>query len=292
MQQVNWDNLRYVLAVANKGSAAAAARELGVNRATVLRRINAFQEDLKCRLFERGDNGYVLTPEAEKIIDAAREVENTLFVMQRQIVGRELTLEGEVRVTTTDTFMESLITPHLATFHRKHPHIMVEVVTTRDILDLERRDADIAIRPTRTPPPNLAGRRIYRVEFGVCGALDGAREVDEPACFQQPWIGFDATLRSTPVGDWFETRIPAERVSMRVDSFLVAKTAAEHGIGLALLPRLLGDASSRLTRLSVSTEGLSNDLWLLTHPDLTRSARVNALIEHFTEAFGPGCPDP
>ena len=84
MQHINWDNLRYVLMVANKGSIAAAARELEVNRSTVLRRINAFQQDLNCRIFDRGDAGYGLTPEAEKMIDAAREVESTLFDMQRQ----------------------------------------------------------------------------------------------------------------------------------------------------------------------------------------------------------------
>jgi DNA-binding transcriptional LysR family regulator len=99
MQHINWDNLRYVLMVANKGSIAAAARELEVNRTTVLRRINKFQENLNCRIFDRGDTGYVLTPEAEKMIKAAREVENTLFDMQRQIAGHELKLEGELRVS-------------------------------------------------------------------------------------------------------------------------------------------------------------------------------------------------
>ena len=89
MQHINWDNLRYVLMVANQESISAAARELGVNRTTVLRRINRFQQDLNCRIFDRGDAGYVLTPEAEKMINAAREVENTLFNMQRQIAGRE-----------------------------------------------------------------------------------------------------------------------------------------------------------------------------------------------------------
>ena len=146
MQHLNWDNLRYVLMVANQSSIAAAARELGVNRTTVLRRINAFQESLNCRIFERADTGYILTPEAEKMIIAAREVEDILFNMQRQIAGRELKLEGALRVTTTDTFMVALLGPHLASFHRKHPHIVVEILTTNSILDLNRRDADVLSR--------------------------------------------------------------------------------------------------------------------------------------------------
>ena len=96
----------------------------------MLRRINKFQENLNCRIFDRGDAGYVLTPEAEKMINAAREVENTLFNMQRQIAGHELKLEGELRVTTTDSFMMSVLAPHLASFRRKHPHIVVDLLVT------------------------------------------------------------------------------------------------------------------------------------------------------------------
>ena len=131
MQQINWDNLRFVLTVAKRGSVAAAARELGVNRTTVLRRIDAFQQNLGCRIFERCKTGYVLTLEAEKIIDAAQEVESTLFNIQRQIEGRELRLVGELRVTTTDTLMVSIIGPYLAGFHRKHPAILVTVNMTK-----------------------------------------------------------------------------------------------------------------------------------------------------------------
>ena len=164
MQHLNWDNLRYVLMVANKGSIAAAARELKVNRTTVLRRINTFQDDLNCRIFDRGDAGYALTPEAEKMINAAREVESTLFNMQRQIEGRELKLEGEIRVTTTDTFMLAILGPHLASFSKKHPHIVVEVLITNSVLDLNRHDADVAIRPTAIPDSRLVGHRLSDVD--------------------------------------------------------------------------------------------------------------------------------
>ena len=146
MQHINWDNLRYVLMVAEKGSISAAARELGVNRSTVLRRIDAFQDSLQCRIFERSASGYSLTLEAEEMIRAARQVESTLYAMQRQIAGRELRLEGELRVTTTDTFVDSLIAPVLSQFHRRHPRIVVDVVVTNNVLDLNRRDADVAIR--------------------------------------------------------------------------------------------------------------------------------------------------
>jgi len=285
MQHLNWDNLRYVLMVANQSSIAAAARELGVNRTTVLRRINAFQESLNCRIFERADTGYILTPEAEKMIIAAREVEDILFNMQRQIAGRELKLEGALRVTTTDTFMVALLGPHLASFHRKHPHIVVEILTTNSILDLNRRDADVAIRPTRQPEANLVGRKIGDVEFGVYASTEYLPAVDQRDIFNQSWVGFDDSLRATPIGHWFDATINQAKITIRCDSFVAVKIAAENGLGLSLLPRFLGDSSNNLERLQVPTEELTTGLWLLTHPDLVRSAKVHAFIEHFSEAL-------
>jgi DNA-binding transcriptional LysR family regulator len=285
MQHINWDNLRYVLVVANKGSIAAAARELGVNRTTVLRRINTFQDNLNCRIFDRGDSGYVLTPEAEKMIDAAREVENTLFNMQRQIAGHELKLEGELRVTTTDTFMLSLLGPHLASFQQTHPHIVVEVLMTNNVLDLNRRDADVAIRPTRSPDAGLVGRRLCDVDFGIYATPQLLQWVDRKQIFDARWIGFVDDIMQTPIGAWFSNAIDIGHICLRCDSFVAVRVAAEAGIGLALLPRLLGDSSAELERLEVDTSQLTVGLWALAHPDLVRSARVHAFIEHLSQAL-------
>ena len=285
MQQINWDNLRYVLVVAKSGSIASAARELGVNRTTVLRRIDAFQENLGCRIFERSKSGYALTLEAEKIIDAAQEVESTLFNIQRQIEGRELRLIGELRITTTDTLMVSKIGPHLASFHQKHPAISVTVGMTNNIMDLTRRDADIAIRPTKAPDAPLVGRRVADVHFGVYTSPAYLSIFPDLSWQEHHWVGFDESLQSTVPAKWFATNIPDSKICLRCDSFVGLKVAAENGMGLALLPHYLGDSSPLLQRLEVPTEELTTGLWLLTHPDLVRSARVNAFMDHFGDAL-------
>jgi len=285
MQQLNWDNLRYVLMVSEKGSIAAAALELGVNRTTVLRRINIFQHDLNCRIFERGDSGYILTPEAEKMIGAAREVENTLFDMQRQIAGHELLLEGELRVTTTDTLMVSLLGPHLASFYRKHPHIVVDIVMTNNILDLSRREADIAIRPTQSLEAPLVGRRVSDIHFGIYASPDYFDSCQASSPTEHQWIGFDTSLQSTQPAKWLEANVPKSRVCLRGDSFIALKIAAENGIGVALLPHYLGNASAQLRRLPISVHELTTGLWLLTHPDLFRSSKVHAFMDHFEEGI-------
>jgi DNA-binding transcriptional LysR family regulator len=227
----------------------------------------------------------VLTPEAEKMIKAAREVENTLFDMQRQIAGHELKLEGELRVTTTDSFMLSVLGPHLATFRQKHPHIVVDILVTNSLLDLTRRDADVAIRPTREPEASLVGRRLCDVEFGVYAVPEIMTAPDRDSILDARWIGFTDSLQSTPLGSWFDKTIKQRNVCLRCDSFVAIRIAAEAGIGLALMPRFLGDDSSELVRLPLPADELTTGLWILTHPDLVRSARVNAFIQHFTEAL-------
>ncbi len=281
MQQLNWDNLRYVLMVANKGSIAAAARELGVNRTTVLRRIDGFQQSLNCRLFERGEAGYALTPEAEKIVDAARDVENVLFDMSRRIAGRELRLEGELRVTTTDSFMLSLLAPWFASFCNRYPHIVVDVLVTNTVLDLHRRDADVAIRPTREADPGLVGRRLGNVEFAIYAVPALCDEMANRDPFEGRWIGFVDSLGASPIGRWLARSVDASRVGMRCDTFVSVRAAAEEGVGLALLPCFLGDHSRQLQRVAGIPSEMTTGLWLLTHPDLARSARVNAFMEHF-----------
>lgn len=283
MQQLNWDNLRYVLMVANKGSISAAARELGVNRSTVLRRIERFQLDLNCRIFNRNSDGYALTPEAEKMIDAAREVESTLYDMQRQIEGQELRLEGKLRITTTDTFMVGMLAEPLARFRKKHPHIHLDVLVTNRILDLSRRDADIAIRPAQEPDTEFTSHKLCDVHFSVYhrAGLDVQDDLN-----QMSWIGVTDALQASPVGDWLDRNVDPANIVIRCDSLVAIRSCAEAGMGQALLPSMLGDTSPLLRQAKDAKNELSFGLWLLTHPDMVRSARVSAIIEHMIADLG------
>jgi len=137
------------------------------------------------------------------------------------------------------------------------------------------------------PDPGLVGRRLLDVEFGVYATPELLREVDLQRVFDARWIGFVDSLLQTPIGAWFSAAVHAERVCLRCDSFVALRVAAECGIGLALLPRLLGDASPALTRLPLDVAELTIGLWALAHPDLVRSARVHAFIEHLAEALSP-----
>lgn len=159
-----------VLAVAEGASLAAAARILGVNHTTVLRRVNAFEARLGIRLFDRLPTGYALTTGGEELLGAARTMAETVNELARKLSGQDLRFEGALRVTTTDTLMVSVLPPILAAFRELHPGIRVEAMTQNSIANLTHRDADVAIRPVSQPQEILVGRRISGVAFAAYAA--------------------------------------------------------------------------------------------------------------------------
>ena len=284
--RVNWDDLRFVLAVADQGSVASAARRLGVNHTTVLRRVHAFEEAKKIRLFERLPTGYVLTAEGEQLVTAARGIDDTVAALERRIAGRDLKLEGVIRVTTTDTFMASILPRHLASFRLEHPLIAIELALTNHRLNLTKRDADIAIRPAKELPAPLIGKRVADIGFAVYGANSYLENRSaDPLASDHAWLAGDEVLANAPPANWMRRHVPDAQIAFRADSFVSLHQAARAGLGLAALPCCLGDADPVLTRLRAPMDDLETGLWVLTHLDLSRAARIRAFIEHMEEAL-------
>lgn len=283
---MEWNDLRYVLAVADAGSLAGAARSLGVNHTTVLRRISTFEKELGLRLFERLPTGYVLTAGGEELIAAARNVNDTIIGLERKLAGQDLRLSGALRVTTTDSLMGSVLPEILAGFRQEHPGIRVDVVLSNALLNLSKRDADVAIRPAEHPPEHLIGRSIAKVAFAVyAGNGYLARHGKVKALHDHEWIAPDDSLSQTSVARWMRAELPNSEVSMRADSFLGLKLAAEAGLGLAALPCYLGDTSPRLACVHAPIKTMETALWILTHDDLRHTARVHAFTEFAANAF-------
>ena len=169
MQNIDWDIFRFVVAVADKGSAVSAAQSLGVNASTVLRKIGKFEEENGIRLFERRQTGYSPTVECAAVVEAARQIEQSVASISRDILGRDLRLEGRVTVTTTDSLLNSVLAPHISAFSRRNPRIQIEVSVTNTRLNLTRHDADVAIRATNRPPDALVGQRVADLAFAIYG---------------------------------------------------------------------------------------------------------------------------
>jgi DNA-binding transcriptional LysR family regulator len=287
MPTLDWDDLRFALAVASGGSLAAGARRVGVNHTTVLRRIAALEERLGVRLFERLPSGYALTPRGEELLEAARSIDETVNRLELRLAGTDLSVSGPVRVTTTDTLMASLLPRILAALKDTHPGIEVEVTTSNLFLNLTRREADIAIRPADDPPPSLFGRRISSVGFAIFGRRSsyGAQALEPAELGHHPWIVPDDSLSGTAAARWISAELPDARVAARADSFVTMAALAEAGLGLATLPCYLGDRSAELARLSAPIEPMRTGLWLLTHEHLRRTARIRTFMEFVGSAL-------
>lgn len=273
-----WDDLRIFLEIARTGSLNGAARALGVNHSTVFRRINAFEERLGVRLFERLPTGYALTLAGEEMQASASRVEREIDRLDRRITGRDLRLEGTLVVTTTDTIIENFLGPHLLAFRHAYPGILLELVIDNRNINLSKRQADVAIRPTRNPPETLVGRRLAGIAFAPYAAKSymKGRTPDLP---RLDWIAVDESLAHLAAAKWFRDTLPDADVVLRANSLLGVLHACAAGLGAAALGCFMGDRRKDLVRLSDPIPDAATALWLLTHEDLRHTGRVRAFMD-------------
>ena len=285
-QDIAWDDFRTVLAVCREGTLSGAARLLGVNHSTVFRRINALEEKLGVRLFERLPEGYAMTEAGESVREAGERIENEVLGLSRKLIGRDLGLHGTLRVTAPDAFAIKRLTPLLVRFSKRYPDIRLELSMANHYLDLARRETDVAIRATTTPPETVIGRRLCALVTTVYGA--GSYLESSPpgqTMEQHAWLMPDDALSLLPFAPWLKKHYPSASVVYRSNSLLGLFEATRCGMGIAPLPCFLGDPESGMQRLIDPPEALASELWLLTHPDLRRTARVRAFMEFLTEAM-------
>ena len=285
MTSFDWDDLRYALAVAEGGSLSAASRRLGVNHSTVYRRLGALESELGTRLFDRDSGQLTPTAAGEDLLQSARRVDADLQALDRRLAGRDSSLSGSLRLTAPDDIALDLLLAPLADFRAAYPGVALEVVIDNRMLSLTRREADLAVRPTSQPPETLVGRRV-----GALGsAIYGGRNL-RAAPEEGPWIAWDEDAGPPALHRWMAKHVAPETIAYRSNSLLHQLAACRAGMGLAVLPCFLGDAALDLTRQGPPEPGLVTDLWLLTHPDLRRTARIRALMEHLDAALRPLAP--
>ena len=195
---MDWDNLRFFLTVARKGTIRAASQALSVNHSTVSRRISAFEKKLGVRLFERLPNGYVLTATGEEMMKSAQHIEDEVVKLDRQVIGRDAQLNGSLRVTMPAVLATHLIMPDISAFTNIYPSIQLELAFSNEEFNLRKREADIAIRLTANPPDYLVGRRILHPAKGVYASHDYLKSNDPN---KHPdklnWIGWEEISSQT-----------------------------------------------------------------------------------------------
>ncbi len=288
MQSTDWNDWRHFLAIAREGNLTAAARRLGVNHTTVYRRLNAMEERLGVRLFERLPTGYQLTESGETLLPSAEQVEHEVAAAELRLAGKDLRPSGTLRVTTTEELMVGFLQPHLAAFQREQPDIQLEVSVGNLLFDLTRREADIAIRPTSRPPEHLVGRNLGSIGWAVYAAGSYLRRHGSPTqpadLAQHRVVTFGAELATIGPSRWMTRYASGQRIALRSDSLLIQLGAVREGMGIALLPCFLGDNERRLKRLFGPFTDKAAGCWLLTHPSLRQVARVSTFMQFMAQA--------
>lgn len=283
---MNWSDLRVFLAIHRAGTLAGAAKLLKIDQTTVGRRLAALEDDLGVRLFDRTPDGLTITSAGERMVESAGDLDERFGAIEASVRGEDTRAEGVVRIATSENLAVGFLNELLLRVRDAHPGITLEIVTGAGSVNLLRREADIAIRAAPKSLPqqqNLIVRRL-----GDCGfALYATRaylDAHPPIAIDRGLEGhdvvlYDDELAPTPPGKWIAETATAARCVVKVNSMLGAAASANASAALALLPCFM---TARFPALVRATEGnvLSTDLWLLVHPDLARTARIRAVVEH------------
>jgi len=279
MHDLDWDDLRFFLAVAARGSISGAAQELRASHSTVLRRLASLEKKLGARLFKRLPGGYAITGAGERLRERLAGVSEQIAGAQRQLVGLDTRASGIVRVTSTDTLTHGALMPLIAEFQRKQPEITLQLAVNNTFVSLTKREADVAIRPTSRPSENLVGRKVGYLQTALYASKSYWKAHARRPFAEHRWIVPDETLSHLAQARWAARHVPAERVALSVDTLIGMVSAVREGIGIGMLLSLLADDDDQLVRIREPESQLDTDVWILTHADLKQVPRIRLFTE-------------
>lgn len=292
---MNWDDLRFFLAVHRTGSLAAAGRTLSVTHTTVGRRLAALEKTLGLSLFERTPDGLRPTEAGDALLPAAQEMERGVESLARAARGLDGLEAPPLRVATSDTLATHVLLPRLAEVRRSHPDLRVDLRVGQGLVSLARREADLAVRarPRGETPgeADVVARKLADVGFALFASKAYLRrhriEAGAPLDLSRhELLGHGKGDRWAPGQDWLRARLGGEpSYVLRTGSLPVLAAAAGEGLGLAVLPDYLGAADPRLMRVSEAVDW--TEIWLAVHRDLRRAAPVRWILEALTAPEAP-----
>jgi len=280
---MDWDDLKYFLAVAKTGSIRGASQKLRVNHSTVSRRIKSYEQELGQQLFIRNQTGYAMTTAAEEIYEVARNMEEQINALERTTFSRDDQLSGEIRITMPHVLSSHLLMPILSQFTIAYPGIELDLDISPETLNLTNREADVAIRITNDPPDHLIGKKVARYAKSIYASPEYITSHNFKDKASLNWIGWD----DTSTGLWWVMETDFSDVPLRhkMNNEYAQLEAAKVGMGMTMLPCFIGDAVAGLQRVQTETILPSYEIWILTHPDLRNSARVSVFIKFMAEAL-------
>ncbi|RAX39730.1 LysR family transcriptional regulator [Rhizobium tropici] len=283
---IDWQDLLHFAALARTGSLSAAARELGVDHATVGRRIAALERSLDLRLIDRRPRTSPLTADGRAIAELVTGMEENVEAIRRYSKSAVAGLSAAVKVSAPPSIAAHLLAPKSALFREEHPDITLTIAGVTRRAALNYGEADIAVRMTRPEESDLLVRRIGVMRFGLYAIPAVAQRPEEEWVF----IGYDAAMEHLTQQTWLRSLLDGRPIVFRATDVFGQLEAARAGLGVVALPAFLGDSEAGLTRLPVAVPSPTRDLWLVTYPDLRRSPAIRAVMDFVSDIIGRSCP--
>lgn len=277
---LNWDDLRFVLALATEGSLAKASKKLGVDHTTVGRRVESAEAALGVRLFARTAKGYVPTAEAEPLLATIRGVESGVLAIERGAHAQQEGPRGTVRVTAPETFGASYLARHLAALAREHPGLSVELSASGAVLDLGRREADVAVRFFKSTHEDLVVRRAGEIVHGLYASRDylAAHPLRRAADLAQHRVLGSIGGPRVPEVAWLARLAPGATPVFACDLTIGLLAAVRSGAGVAVLPHYLAAGDGALVHVPMPDEP-REPIWITVHRDMRSTPRVRATVD-------------
>lgn len=277
----NWDNIRFFLAVARAGTVSRAALELRVTHATVLRRIDQFEQQLGVKLFRRLQSGYQLSDAGHAMLERATRIEVETQALQQEFSDRDNSLAGKLRVCQPESDVINLY-PLYQQFTQAYPGIQLEIQATPKVIDFNQRRTDIAIRIVEKPPESLVGHRVGKIHFAAYCSRDYkktlGKNIDWAMCNWIVWQGGT----EVPAGDahyrWLNKNLQQARIVMETSSITDMVNACKAGIGIGLITTNVASTHKELVKLDIPAKTYPRSLWLLTHQDIRDLPRVKCFM--------------
>jgi DNA-binding transcriptional LysR family regulator len=285
---IDWDDVRYFLAVARGGSVRAAAERLGVNHATALRRIAQLEERLGVRMFEKLPSGYRLTAAGEEVLEFADQMQASSLQLETRVFGRDQSVRGLLRATLAPTLATHLLMPDFADFARLHPDIEMEILSSGELANLTNREADVAIRVVydrKTLPLNLHGVKGPDLFGGVYLSRDRLASWRVGVPDRLRWI----VISSDGIPDWAR-EVSATGIPFRTTDGEAQIAAVRQGLGITTLPCFVGDADPLLARVPGADLHMYGTVWLLTQGETRKTKRVRLFTEFISRRLAAYAP--
>jgi DNA-binding transcriptional LysR family regulator len=279
MTDMDWSDLRIFLAIAREGTLGAAARAMKQTQPTMGRRLKALEEEIGHVLFQRTQYGFIPTDEGQVLLAHAERMEAEALAAMRELSGADAHLSGLLRVSCSDWFGSLLLSPVIAEFTARYPGVTIELLTDPRLYSLPHREADCVMRILPFDNPDTVSKRLLRTEYAVYGR-EGQWE--NPASGDGAGarlILMDTAFGGMPDVAWLTARLPNATVAARSNSRETQARLCSLGVGLAVLPLPLGDATPGISRIDLGSPPPPRDTWLGYHRDMRRQPRLSRFVE-------------